>query len=82
MEIYNAEHWNRMKHLVEEGAELRRVIDYYQSPSNPRQLGIKNRAFEKYQKIAQELHALPEEIAARWAHAKEKLEGKVYPYNK
>ena len=85
MEIYvNAEHFERMKRLVKDGLELRRILDFYNgSPLSAEELLIKSGVFEKYHEIAQELHALPEEVAERWSNAKQRLiENKIYPYNK
>ena len=81
--IDNSEHFEIMKRLVSEGTNLRRIINYYQSPSDTAQLAIKSEAFEKYHAIVQELHALPEELERKWTGAKQRLiENKIYPYNK
>lgn len=81
---FNSRHWNRIRNLVEEGAELRKIIDSYnQFPLTLDQLPMRSCFVERYHEIAQELHALPEELARRWEGAKTKLiENKVYPYNK
>ncbi|MFA4953012.1 MAG: hypothetical protein WC584_02210 [Candidatus Pacearchaeota archaeon] len=81
--IYNPEHFERMKKLVEEGVELRGIINAYHRPLNLHQLTIRSEAYERYQEIAQELHVLPEELARKWDGAMEKLiENKVYPFRK
>ena len=83
MEGYvNVRHFERMKVLVDEGLELRRVLNFFNaSPITPDGMLIKGGVFEKYHEISQELHALPEELAKKWSHAKQKLiENKIYPY--
>ena len=81
---FNSRHWNHIRNLVEEGVELRKIIDFYnQFPLTLDQLPMRSCFVERYQEIAQELQALPEELARRWIGAKTKLiENKVYPYNK
>ena len=78
--IYNPEHFGRMKKLVEEGVELRGVINAYHHPLNLHQLAIKSEAYKRYQEIVLELHVLPEELSERWSHAREILTNAgVYP---
>lgn len=82
--IDNTNHFEKMKELVEEGTELRKIIDSYnQFPMTPEKLLVKSHSFKRYQEIAQELHTLPEELARKWNGARGKLiTNKIYPYGK
>ena len=79
-------HFDKIRKLVQEGMRCRQAMNHYESilshGLDDEDLDDWNEHFFRYAEICRDLRAKPEDLAERWAGARQKLiANKIYPWS-